>query len=484
MWSSMRQKITSGAVALVFRQAATVPFNAAGALVVARLLNPADFAVQAVLIPGSAFALMLVDLGTSQAIVQCDGTLSRGLLRSINVLKIAMGAATLATLSLMSPFLAQHIGLPADFSGLFPVCGIIGCLQSARAYRAAFFQRRLDWTILARIEVAESIAYNIILVAAAWLSRSAWCFCLALAFRSVVGLAILGVVDRSPAATSAGGRSSLWSLLRFGLPLQTTTVLGIIMNSVNPLVVGRSLGSASVGLVNWSTYLATLPQVPLQPLPNFLFSVLAERRRRRFDDAALIGRLLRASTLLMAFVSGAMAVLLEPVILRIFGAKWAPATPLASVLLLGNIIFLPSILLGAVFNASGHSKLWLLLSALGCALQVISCVAGTLAFGAMGYVVGVTFASAILLGIQCRAIRRVEGLHVSWSMVTGGVAAAALGIAVQRVTLSVAQGLLVQSAACCAGIAAISLYLLFLDRGDLRGTFKLISSWFGFERTR
>ena len=69
-----------------------------------------------------------------------------------------------------------------------------------------------------------------------------------------------------------------FSLYRLGLPLQASLLLGSVMNMASPVLLGSLVGITQVGLVNWSFTIVSLPTLPFQRMPVFLFSVFAERR--------------------------------------------------------------------------------------------------------------------------------------------------------------------------------------------------------------
>ena len=280
----MREKIVKGGAALLVRQMVSLPVNAVGVALASRLLLPKDFGVQAVLTPIIALSLMLIDLGTSQALIQGRTAPGPRALRWVQLLKSSSGIAVIGGLTVLSAWLVRLLGLSRDLVWIFPACGLIGWLQSQRAYQAVPLQRRVDWQRLAKVEIAEIVSYNGALIVAAYLTRSAWSFVIALGMRMGLGALVLMSVNRALALRDDGGEGSLRELLRFGVPLQSTTLLSVLMSSANPVVVGGTMGIKAVGFLNWSNYVVALPILPLQPLPSFLFSVLSERGRQVKDD--------------------------------------------------------------------------------------------------------------------------------------------------------------------------------------------------------
>ena len=409
----MREKVVKGGIALIIRQTLSLPVNAVGIIFASRLLTPADFGAQAFIIPLSTIAMVLADLGTSQALVQSAEEAEPALLRKVQLLKLLGGILSAVAFSLLSPWMLHYFALPASFIWLFPACGFLGWLQSQRAYQAVGLQRQVNWQLLARIEMMEIVSYNVALVISAYLLRSAWCFVLALSTRYLIG-AILLRISTQPQTINSSSSLTLNSLLRFGVPLQATLLFGILNGLVNPVVVGSLVGLHAVGIVNWSAYIVSLPTLPFQPLPNFLFSVLSERRRQGRNDNDLLANVTYIGSIAIGLLSLWIALSMEWLVMHIFGAQWNEAVPVVSILILGNLIWFPTILIASQLTSHGYSQVWFLTNLLGTLLLWITAGLGTIYLGTMGYVLGWLVASSIPLVVLSGAAQSRTGLNVPW----------------------------------------------------------------------
>ncbi|MCC6751751.1 MAG: oligosaccharide flippase family protein [Deltaproteobacteria bacterium] len=408
----MRDKIVRGGLAVLLRQLFSLPVNAIGVTLISRLLKPAVFGAQAVVTPAISVALMAVDLGTSQALVQGHSAPSRGLRRQVNLAKLLASAFTLALLYALGPRLMAHFNLTEATSWLFPACGLVACLQSYRAYRAVELQRQLEWPRLAAVEVAELIVYNVTLVVFAYLWRSVWCFAVALAARWVVGAVLLRIWSPRLEPGPDAQERPLGALLGYSLPLQATSVLGIANALVNPMVVGRLHGVHASGIVNWTASIIALAKLPFLPLPNFLFSVFAERNRQGRTDKELIASATYAVTLLVALFSLMIVISLDLLVAYLFGSRWREAIPLVLPFILHETITFPWVVMGAQLTASGHSRAWLALNVVQSALLWGFAGAGGWLYDLKGYVIGWVVASFIGLVITGVATRRLVQLNL------------------------------------------------------------------------
>jgi polysaccharide transporter, PST family len=412
----MREKVIRGGTSVVLRQIVSLPINALGIVLTSRLLLPADFGVQAILVPVTAFAVMVVDLGTSQALVQSKSPAGSLLLSWVQRLKLTNGFLITVALALLSSWVVQIFSLSSSLILLLPICGLLGWLQSQRAYQAVMLQRRVEWQTLARVEMVEIIVYNLALVATAYLLRSAWCFMLALGLRYTFGAALLKLRSQAQGERAlVRPTGSMGSLLRFGIPLQATVLFGILNSLANPVLVGGVVGLPGVGIVNWSSYIVSLPMILFLPLPSFLFSILAERRRQGQNDNETIAGFVHVGSVLVALLSLWLVLSLDWLVHYVFGAQWVDAVPVTSLMMLSNIFMLPTLVLTAHLTAHGHSTIWLIINMVSTALLWGVTAVVTHQLGAAGYAIGWMAACFIQLLLLCTVVRRLTGLSCRWS---------------------------------------------------------------------
>lgn len=409
----MRDRIIKGGSALGVRQAISLPLNALGIGVAANLLNPGDFGVLAILLVLISLSFFIVDLGTSKALVQSPLEPSSDLLRTIQRYKF-MGLVTcLAGYSLIAPFLVAYYRLPQWTWYLFVSCSVIGCLQSQRNYLSYRLQRQLHWPKLAAIEMAEILVYNIVLIGTAYFFRNPSCFVLGLAARYCTGSILIMRIKTPICQSNVADAKSLRDMVRFGLPMQAISILSMVKDSVNPIVVGSVAGLRAVGMINWSGYVTSLPRLPFQPFPVFLFSVIAKRYREGKSDEQYLNIFSRLGMLGITMLSLIVMLLLKDVVPLVFGQKWVPAIPIASVFLLTSSTFIPSLIMSAFLNAKGHSRASLLLSLIWAITGWVFAVGGLIIFGVLGYAIGIVLASMVGLVIQCKITQKLTGFSIN-----------------------------------------------------------------------
>lgn len=412
----MFDKVVRGGAAVLIRQMISFPINFVGVTLASRILRPDDFAFNAILVPAVGLALLAIDWGTSQALIQAYNPASPGLLRRIQWQKLLAGLVAVFVLLIFSSDLASYWDAPPSLILLFPVAGLIGWLQSQRAYQAVRLQRQVDWSALARVELIEIIVYNAALVISAYLLRSAWAFAVAMGLRALVGSVLLRVNsmrEKTPEPPAAEMTTNMKPLLQFGVPMQLTAFLGILNGLANPVILGGLLGAYSVGLINWSNNIVNMPRVPMRPFPLFLFSVLSERRRRGQSDQEVLSSLAFLGVVSVALISLLVILILDILVQNVFGSQWQEAIPLVAILMLGNIIFVPAMLVRAQIQAAGYSSLWLTANIASTAIVWVAGYFVTRSFGATGFAITMVFAAVVAFAILTYSSRIRLQLNVS-----------------------------------------------------------------------
>jgi O-antigen/teichoic acid export membrane protein len=411
----MRDKIIKGCVALGLRQIISLPLNAAGLSIASIFLSPTDFGVLAIITVLTNLALVVIDLGTTNALVQTKNEPTLQLLRKVQCSKNGAGLTCVLLYVLLSPWITAYYHLPNWMGILFPSCGLIAWLQSQRGYQSIWLQRRMEWQALARVEMIEILTYNIILVITAYVLRSPAAFVLSIGVRMALGATFLSYFSRNHRETLKSAGCSFRALLGFGIPCQVTTALSMIQKALNPIIVGSIGGVGAVGFVNWSNYIVSLPMLPLQPLYAFLFSVVSERQRHGLDDNEVIQALVRLGCVVMSFISMVFILVLPSIVTHVLGRQWLEAVPVASVLLIGNTVTLPSSIITTHLTAKGYATTWMQIVVVESILIWIMGGLGAVTFGLLGYAAGMVGAGVVVLTIQCSLARKLTGLKVRFS---------------------------------------------------------------------
>jgi PST family polysaccharide transporter len=210
-------------------------------------------------------------------------------------------------------------------------------------------------------------------------------------------------------------RGALAILFKFGLPLACANFVGYVLQNVDYAFIGHFIGPVMLGTYvvafNAASWSSTL-------LGGVLNSVALPAFSRVKHDAvklrAAMGESLRVVVLIAAPMCTLAMVLARPIVLTLYGARWASAAPVLSILALYGLISVTGVLFASMLAALGRSKF-----VLGVQLIWLFGLVPAMAIGVHERgIVGAAIAHIVIIGpivLPCYliALKRATGVRVS-----------------------------------------------------------------------
>ncbi len=348
----------------------------------ARLLSKEDFGVFAVALAVYLIVASLAEMGMASAIARAADE-PDSIAPTVATLSIATSGLLGTVMAVASTPLAALLGQPGAagpirilslsllLTGLFAVPGA----QLVREFR----QDRIFFGTLVGFVVA-----NPLLVVLALNGGGAAAF----AWSRVLGQLATGIVlflSVSRRYRPGWKQESFAPLLRFGLPLAIANLVNWSLLNADYLILGRLVDAAEVGVymiafnvANWSTAI----------MGSVMNSVVVPTFGRLGADRERLGTaLVNAARLvaLVAFPVGTLSwALSAPLIVTVFGGRWAEAAPVLAVLAWYGILFSFSLLFANVLVALGKTRQLLVVQLAWVALLVPVMVFGLSRYGLAG----------------------------------------------------------------------------------------------------
>ena len=246
--------------------------------------------------------------------------------------------------------------------------------------------------------------------------------------RSVAGAAIINGV-------SPWGIGWRWDInrirkhLSFGIPYQGIAFTSLLKDSITPVFVGLTLGTADVGYINWAGMVAAYPVLALMVLQRVYLPAFARMQAHPERLGEFVEKVILATNAVVAPLAVLTFVLIRPITLTVFGEKWLVALPLFMFFWLANIFVATATPVMGLLNALGHSRMTFGFAA--------GWMLGTWALGVPLILVlgGVGFALAnLLVTLSAPALFRLAQKQVKFRIVRvilpGWLLAGAVGLAI------------------------------------------------------
>ncbi len=378
--------------------------------VVAHILSVPDFGVFAVALTAYVIVSSIADVGVSSCLFRADldidslaPTVAAIALGSSAILAGAMVAfarpvaAALGSAEAVGPIRVMAISVL--FTGVFAVPNA----QLIRDFKQ-------DKIFLANaISFVPSTALLIILAEAGGGAT-------AFAWSRVVGQFVLGsvLIIAAPRHYRPGlTRSALSLVLRFGIPLAGANFVNYILLNVDYAFVGHLLGPTKLGLYMLAFTLASAPYSLLGAVINNVS--MPAFSRVKHDPALLKNAMttaLRTISLIAMPMCGMTMVLARPLVLTLYGAKWAAAANVLAVLSLYGAVFIVCLLFANMLTSLGQTKLLLALQVIWIGTLVPAMVVGVHRDGIVGAAYAhVLVIAPIVLPSYLLALKRVTGFR-------------------------------------------------------------------------
>jgi len=293
-------------------------------LVLASMLGPKAFGLMAIALAVIAFADMLIDLGSGQALIQRK-ELSSALVDSVFTMNVMVGLGMSAALVLAAPFAARFYADP-ELRSVLELTSLAFPISSAGVVHRAMLVRRMQLDRLALNQMLSVLVTGGVSIALAWLDYGVW----ALIWGTLAGLLastleLWWATRLRPSLHFS--REELRSISGFSRDLTFSNLLSYLVGQADKLVLGSALGSVALGCYSLADRLVQRPvQMIGTAVDGAVFSRFSEWQDR---DEALRHGFLRAATGIALVVWPAvagLAALSGDLVLWLRSAEWAPVS--------------------------------------------------------------------------------------------------------------------------------------------------------------
>jgi PST family polysaccharide transporter len=439
----------------VSSQAVTFVITTAAAMVLARLLTPADFGLVAMVTTITGFGQAFADFGLSEATIQSREINNRQV-SNLFWLNVAIGLGLMLIIMALSPVFALFYRQPElkaialAMSATFLIC-------SLRVQHDALLKRQMRFSALAIRDVSSYFIGALVAVTLAWRGAGYWALvAMPLAVNVSQMMFSWLMVGWIPVLPKRGG--NIGALIGFGGNVAASYLVLTVNRSIDNVLVGWYWGAAPLGLYSRA---CNLLMIPVRQLSAPAGSVAIPAFSRLQDDQERFARyFLRTINLILWIIAPAFAFLFvtaTPVIVLLLGNQWSGAAPVFQIL---SISAFAQLLLEAmiwVFVSRGESKELLKILLKISPLVVVGFAVG-LPFGIRGVALCGSLSLVALLPYTLQAAFRGTSLNLSRlgkvSVLPVGIALAGLLVAELSLRSFSPQHYVSQLAVAAVGFAA------------------------------
>jgi len=366
--------------------------------VLARLLQPDDFGLMAIVLIATGFAQTFADAGVSSAIIHRQDA-TRAQLSTLYWMTLVNGVVMFAALQAVTPALQWFFDEPR-LAGPLRLTSVVFLVIPLGQQFEVLLQRELRFRRLALFETGSAAAGMVVAVV---------CAALGLGVFSLVWGQLTAATVRSALLFATGVRTwrpepvfrlrDVREHLQFGLYQMGDRAVNFFNQRVDQLLIGSLAGASALGYYTVAYNLVMQPITRINPiLTRVAFPVFArvqhdvDRVRRGF---MLVRSVLATFNAPLVFGFAAVAPLVVPGVL---GSRWGPSVPLIQILATVAVLRSVGNPIGSVLLALGradrafHWNLCLFVS------QTIGVYLGAAVAGAIGVATAVLTLQILYFG--------------------------------------------------------------------------------------
>lgn len=460
--SHLKRKAVRGGVAVVFSQGFGSALQLGTLIVLARILSPADYGLQAMVLTLTNLVSLLKDAGLNFSTVNRE-SLSQEEVSTLFWINAALGLSLALVVAALSRILVVFYKDPRLF-WITIASSSIFALNGLAVQHRALLDRSLRFGANATIDTLSAIFGTIVAIAMAAMGFGYWSL-----ICQNISLPLFGLIMAWIAVPWLPGRprwtTEMRSMVRAGGTVTLNGIVTYFAYNTEKILLGHFWGPSLLGIYGRAYQLANLP---VQQLTNSVSAVAFPVLSRLQSDPPRMRRTyLRSHSLVVSLTVPVVlccALFSDELVRTLLGPKWILTAPVLRLLSPAVLVFALMNPMSALVRATGRVERSLHI-AFVLAPVVILGVALGLRYGPTGVATGYS-AAMLVLWIPCIAWAK-HGTGVTagdyWDCIRRPLIAGAAGAAAGWILKYCCHGVLAPVTLLCAGLAvSFGVYALVL----------------------
>ncbi len=361
------------------------------AILLARLLSPADFGLIALVTVFIAVANVFVQSGLNTALIQKKNADNLDF-STVFYASLILAVLLYGMLFLLAPIIAQFYSNQKELIPVVRVLGLMLPLGALNSIQEAYVARNMMFKKLFYRSIGAIIPAGLLGVACAYMGAGIWALVVQQLSNSVLICVIMwfSVKWRPSLAFSLERWRKLFS---FGWKLLCSALLDTCFNNLQNLIIGKMFTPASLGFYNRGDQ---FPKLIVNNLNASIQSVMLPSLSSVQDDRQRLKTIFRraivtSSFLILPLMAG-LAAIAKPLTLVVLGEKWLPAVPFIQICCVIYAFWPIHTTNLSAINAVGRSDIFLKLELIKKSVAVIALVVAIFLFRSP---IGIAMAAAV-----------------------------------------------------------------------------------------
>lgn len=346
--------------------------------ILSRLLTPAEYGLLGMVTVAIGFLQVFKEMGLGSSIIQKQGITAEEQ-STIFWLNLAVGCLLMLLLVLAAPWISSFFNEPR-LTLLIRIMSFNFVVGAMAVVPDALIQKAIDFRSYFYRNLGTIIAGGLLGIWLAYKGFGVWALIGQSLLTTATGVIIsFRMVQWRPQLIFK--KELLKSHLRYSLPLLGDSSINYWVRNIDNILVGKFLGSVSLGIYNRAYSLMLLPVRQISGTLSRVmfpsFALIQQDKPKIWDQYCKMAAFVALISFpLMAF----LGVYAREVILIVYGAQWMEVVPLFKILCFLGALQSIATLSGSVFYATGKTFLMFKIGLVSKTLMIVG-IAGGLFYG-------------------------------------------------------------------------------------------------------
>lgn len=400
---SLGQKTLSGFIWTLSSNLGSKVITLILGIILARLLDPEDFGLVAMLYIFFEVSNVIVNSGFSQALIREDTFTEEDKSTAFSI-NLILAVSLYLILWFGAPWIARFYE-NSQLVDLTRVMGLTIIIQGLTVVQRADLVHHLRFKLVSLISIISGLIAGIVSVILAFQGFGVW----SLAANYVLvtlGFSIIIYAKNPWFPKYFIIRESFQRLFGFGSKLFLSGLLDTFYRNVYKLIIGKFFSASVLGFYTQAQiYVQQLTQGTISTLQSVTYPILSKTKNDPERLKLAYRKIILASSYILFPLTIGLGLVAEPLILTLVGEKWRQSVPFLQLLCLSGALYhLHSINLN-ILKVMGRSDLFLKLEVIKKVNITIAIVIG-LSFGIWGLLIAQVISSYVALLINMYYTRK------------------------------------------------------------------------------
>jgi len=373
--ADLKQRAVKSAGITLAAQGVKLALQLGSLAILARLLEPADFGLVAMVTVFTNLALQMMEGGLSMATIQRD-QITHAQVSNLFWVNGALGTGLCLLGILISPMVARIYDEPR-LTLVMAAMSLTFLIGGFSVQHDALLRRQMRFKAISVIDILSMAAGIIVGITAALAGLQYWALVISPITMFSTKTIMRWLSARWVPSTMSRG-SGVRPLLGFGANLTGANFIGYMATNLTPFAVGYIGGAQSLGLFNRANMLTSIPSSQLlPPIINVLQPTVARIAESPEKLKKIISSLMGKLALVSTLITITMAVFADWIVVVFLGSEWNDAIPLFRFLAVYSFVQPLASLIAVALVAAGEARAMIVSKFHSLAITAASLVVGS-----------------------------------------------------------------------------------------------------------